>query len=80
MIVVVIMEELIPFIALYAPRMLPSTCILPGQRDRINAKACNNQLLCLTANRHIFEFLLKESESLGFVAIQSLDQPGVLCR
>jgi len=79
-IVVIIMEELIPFIALYAPRMLPSTCILPGQRDRINAKACNNQLLALTANRQIFESLMKESESCGFIATQSLGQPGALCR
>lgn len=80
MVVVVIMEELIPFIALYVPRMLPSTCILPGQRDRINAKACNNQLLALTANQQIFELLLKQSESLGFIATQSLGQPGALCR
>ncbi|KAJ8590405.1 hypothetical protein M405DRAFT_861370 [Rhizopogon salebrosus TDB-379] len=79
LIVVIIMEELIPFIALYAPRMLPSTCILPGQRDRINAKACNNQLLALTANRDIFELLLKQTESLGFIAPQSLGQPGALC-
>lgn len=80
MIVVIVMEELIPFIALYAPRMLPSTCILPGQRDRINSKACNNQLLALTANRQIFELLLKERESFGFIETQSLGQPGALCR
>ncbi|KAG1724087.1 uncharacterized protein EDB91DRAFT_1171478 [Suillus paluster] len=78
-IIVLVMEELIPFIALYVPRMLPSTCVLPGQRDRINAKARKNQLLALAENRQLFELLRKESESSGFIAAQSLGRPGALC-
>ncbi|KAG0708327.1 hypothetical protein DFH29DRAFT_795363 [Suillus ampliporus] len=78
-IIVLVMEELIPFIALYVPRMLPSTCILPGQRDRINAKARNNQLLALVKHRQLFELLRKESESSGFITTHSLSQPGALC-
>jgi LETM1 and EF-hand domain-containing protein 1 len=73
------MEELIPFIALYVPRMLPSTCVLPGQRDRINAKARNNQQLVLAGNWQIFDLLRKESESSGFIPTLSLKNPGALC-
>ncbi|KAK7035258.1 hypothetical protein VNI00_012025 [Paramarasmius palmivorus] len=36
--IAVLLEELVPVIALYAPFMLPSTCILPAQRDRIEEK------------------------------------------
>ena len=38
LITVLILEEIIPLIALYAPSMLPSTCILPSQRTRIHEK------------------------------------------
>ncbi|KAG2342535.1 hypothetical protein BDR05DRAFT_934888 [Suillus weaverae] len=79
LVVVVVMEELIPFIALYVPRMLPSTCILPGQRDRINAKARNNQQLVLAENSQLFDLLREESESSGFIPTLSLKNPGVLC-
>ncbi|KAG1865867.1 hypothetical protein DFJ58DRAFT_743214 [Suillus subalutaceus] len=78
-IVVLVMEELIPFIALYVPRMLPSTCVLPGQRDRISAKARNNQQLVLTGNWRLFDLLRKESESSGFIPTLSLKNPGALC-
>ena len=36
--VLVTLEELIPLMVLYAPFMLPSTCILPSQRERILSK------------------------------------------
>ncbi|KAG1904313.1 uncharacterized protein F5891DRAFT_1014049 [Suillus fuscotomentosus] len=78
-IVVVVMEELIPFIALYVPRMLPSTCVLPGQRDRISAKARDNQQLVLAGNWQLFDVLRKESESSGFIPTLSLKNPGALC-
>ncbi|KAG2113908.1 uncharacterized protein F5147DRAFT_680527 [Suillus discolor] len=78
-IVVVVMEELIPFIALYVPRMLPSTCVLPGQRDRINAKARDNQQLVLAGNWQLFDVLRKESESSGFIPTLGLKNPEALC-
>lgn len=36
--VLVTLEELIPLLVLYAPFMLPSTCILPSQRERVLSK------------------------------------------
>lgn len=41
--VVLIMEELIPLIAIYAPFMLPSTTIFPSQLKRIQDKALEKQ-------------------------------------
>jgi LETM1 and EF-hand domain-containing protein 1, mitochondrial len=41
--IVLVLEEVIPLIVLYAPGMLPSTCILASQRERIDAKRCEKQ-------------------------------------
>ncbi|KAF8584803.1 hypothetical protein K439DRAFT_1633200 [Ramaria rubella] len=40
-----ILEEAIPFIVLYLPGLLPSTCLLPSQRARIDAKRRAKQIL-----------------------------------
>ncbi|CAL1707995.1 unnamed protein product [Somion occarium] len=34
----IVIEEIIPLIVLYAPFLLPSTCILPSQKERIDDK------------------------------------------
>ena len=39
----VIIEEIIPLIVMYAPGMLPSTCVLPSQRARIDTKRHSRQ-------------------------------------
>ncbi|KZV63648.1 hypothetical protein PENSPDRAFT_657109 [Peniophora sp. CONT] len=41
--IVLIIEEIIPLIVLYAPWMLPSTCLLPSQRERIETKRREKQ-------------------------------------
>ncbi|KAF5321448.1 hypothetical protein D9619_001423 [Psilocybe cf. subviscida] len=38
LLIALVLEEVIPLIAIYVPGMLPSTCILPSQRDKIEAK------------------------------------------
>ncbi|KAF8441389.1 hypothetical protein L210DRAFT_3398732 [Boletus edulis BED1] len=78
-IIVTIAEELIPFIALYAPGMLPSTCILPGQRDRIASRARNKQLIALLNHRSVFEAICKEAKQSGFVPVQKISNPGAVC-
>ena len=42
--VVLILEELIPLIAIYAPGMLPSTTIFPSQLAKIEEKALAKQV------------------------------------
>jgi len=79
-VIVIIAEELIPFVALYAPRMLPSTCVLPGQRDRIVSRARNQQLTALFSHRDVFEAICKEGKQSGFVPVKNIGNPGAICR
>ncbi|KAL4080222.1 hypothetical protein V8B97DRAFT_716769 [Scleroderma yunnanense] len=78
-VIVLVAEELVPLVALYFPRMLPSTCILPGQRNRINLKARTDQLEALFRNREMYEMLCKQYQHTGFVPVQSLKDPVALC-
>jgi hypothetical protein len=41
--IMLVLEEVIPLIVLYAPGMLPSTCVLASQRERIEAKHYEKQ-------------------------------------
>ncbi|KAI6121376.1 hypothetical protein F5141DRAFT_1089766 [Pisolithus sp. B1] len=79
MVVVLIAEELVPFVALYFPRMLPSTCVLPGQRDRIAFKARSDQLSALFRNRGAYEAMYKDGERTGFIQVRGLKDPVAVC-
>ncbi|KAI6044700.1 hypothetical protein EDC04DRAFT_328581 [Pisolithus marmoratus] len=79
MVIVLIAEELVPFVALYFPRMLPSTCVLPGQRDRIACKARADQLGVLFRNRGVYEAIYKDGQRTGFVHVRGLKDPVAVC-
>lgn len=79
MLIVLVAEEVVPFIALYLPRMLPSTCVLPGQRNRIILKARTSQLQALFRDRQMYELICKEHQQTGFVPVQSLKDPAAVC-
>lgn len=49
MFIAIILEEVIPLIAIWYPEMLPSTCILPSQRDRIQ-QGLTDTALAVPAN------------------------------
>ncbi|KAF5367412.1 hypothetical protein D9758_003638 [Tetrapyrgos nigripes] len=53
-ILAILMEELIPVIAIYAPFMLPSTCILPSQQARIEEKKAVKALDASVSYRALF--------------------------
>lgn len=57
--IVLILEEVIPLIVLYAPGMLPSTCILTSQRERIDAKRREKQRAYAETSRDAFLDVLK---------------------
>jgi len=80
MLIVLVAEEVVPFIALYLPRMLPSTCVLPGQRNRITLKARTSQLQALCRDRQMYELICKEHQQSGFVLVQGLKDPVKVCR
>jgi hypothetical protein len=77
----IIMEELIPVAAIYAPFMLPSTCILPGQRKRIEEKKTKQAV----ASAHQAQSLLaniRKNAVNGILASSTLRGTGsaaVLC-
>jgi len=57
--IVLLLEEVIPLIVLYAPGMLPSTCILASQRERIDAKRREKQRAYAETSRDVFLDVLK---------------------
>jgi hypothetical protein len=57
--IVLLLEEVIPLIVLYAPGMLPSTCILASQRERIDAKRREEQRAFAETMRDIFSDVFK---------------------
>ena len=54
---VIIIEEIIPLVVLYAPGILPSTCLLPSQKERIDTKRREKQKMFALNNRQLFERL-----------------------
>jgi len=80
LLIILVAEELVPLVALYAPRMLPSTCVLPGQRDRILSRARNQQVTALFNHRGVFEAICKEGVQTGFFAIKDVGNLGAVCR
>ncbi|RDX50026.1 hypothetical protein OH76DRAFT_1402873 [Lentinus brumalis] len=54
MLVVIIAEELIPVMVIYAPFLLPSTCLLPSQKERIDNKRREKQKNYLESMRPVF--------------------------
>ena len=41
--IIIIAEEAIPLVVIYAPFLLPSTCLLPSQKERIDQKRREKQ-------------------------------------
>ncbi|RDB25375.1 LETM1 and EF-hand domain-containing protein 1, mitochondrial [Hypsizygus marmoreus] len=74
--IALLLEEVIPLIAIYAPFMLPSTCILPSQRDRIEEKRTEKAIAFATDYRHIYaQMKLKESPA-GHLPLEALKEAG----
>ncbi|GJE96721.1 LETM1 domain-containing protein [Phanerochaete sordida] len=53
--IIIIAEEAIPLVVMYAPFILPSTCILPSQKERIAAKKRAKQAASAETMAPIFE-------------------------
>ncbi|KAH8093921.1 hypothetical protein BXZ70DRAFT_1079150 [Cristinia sonorae] len=59
--IIIILEEIIPLVVLYAPFILPSTCILPSQKERIDAKKREKQRVFLASYQEIFAQLAENA-------------------
>lgn len=68
LLILIILEEALPLIVLYAPFLLPSTCILPNQRARITWKRDDAQYNARSEARRIL---------LSAGSLQSIASTGV---
>ena len=71
-IIALLLEEVIPLIAIYAPFMLPSTCILPSQRERIESKRSEKAAMFSTRYYQIYHKLKQAENPSGFLLLSSL--------
>ncbi|KAF5386050.1 hypothetical protein D9615_002428 [Tricholomella constricta] len=74
--IALLLEEVIPLIAIYAPFMLPSTCILPSQRDRIEEKRTEKAIAYAAEYRHIYAKLKLQESPAGHLPIDALKASG----
>ena len=61
--IIIIAEEAIPLVVLWAPFLLPSTCVLPAQKERILAKKRAGQQAIVEAHGPVFKEILMRSTS-----------------
>lgn len=83
LLVALVLEEIIPLIALYAPFVLPSTCVLPSQQARIDEKASERAMIAAANSRHILAKLTKQGDSvraLSLDAIRGRETSTAICR
>jgi len=74
--IALLLEEVIPLIAIYAPFMLPSTCVLPSQRERIEAKRTEKATAFANDYRHIYAQLKLRETRAGHLPLDALSTPG----
>ncbi|KAG6820879.1 hypothetical protein H0H93_010223 [Arthromyces matolae] len=74
--IALLLEEIIPLIAIYAPFMLPSTCILPSQRERIDAKRADKATAFSLQYRNVFSTLKQAESPEGHISLSALTSSG----
>lgn len=52
--------------------MLPSTCILPSQQQRIEDKRAEKARAFATQYKHLYSLLKETEDPMGFLPLQSL--------
>ena len=68
----IVLEEIIPLVVLYAPFLLPSTCVLPSQKERIASKRRDKQTLYASTMVEDFQELYKRVLEDKSISINSL--------
>ncbi|KAJ7072457.1 hypothetical protein C8F01DRAFT_973382 [Mycena amicta] len=69
-----ILEEVIPLIIIWAPGFLPSTCILPSQRERIQERATEKALAFITSHGPSLATLTRAASD-GEIPLAALNRP-----
>jgi len=63
LLILVVIEEILPLVVLYAPFMLPSTCVLPSQQERILLKQRERVQMYAASNGSNFQRILIRGNS-----------------
>lgn len=70
---IIVIEEIIPLVVLYAPFILPSTCLLPSQKERIDSKRREKQKYYALEYKPLFEQLSQRFLVQSDTPLKSLD-------
>ncbi|KAK7057388.1 Letm1 RBD domain-containing protein [Favolaschia claudopus] len=73
-IIAIILEEVIPLIAIWFPQMLPSTCVLPSQRDRILQGLTDKALAVPTTWGSTLASLTRAAADTGEISLDALNE------
>ncbi|KAG8887667.1 hypothetical protein FRB98_009229 [Tulasnella sp. 332] len=73
--ILLILEEILPLVVLYVPGLLPSTCILPSQSDRIQQKAETTRVEALVPIKEWLRQSGKDGQALAIEGLSALDGP-----
>ncbi|KIP08288.1 hypothetical protein PHLGIDRAFT_35050 [Phlebiopsis gigantea 11061_1 CR5-6] len=61
--IIIIAEEVIPLVVMYAPSILPSTCILPSQKERIDTKKRDKRAAYASEMTQVFEAIRQRGQT-----------------
>lgn len=79
MLIILIAEEAIPLVVIYAPFLLPSTCLLPSQKERIDGKRREKQKNFAQSMKLVFESIHNRALTKPDITAEALlDRTAVL--
>ncbi|KAK2467788.1 hypothetical protein APHAL10511_000083 [Amanita phalloides] len=81
-VIALLLEEVIPLIAIYVPSLLPSTCVLPSQRARIEESKTEKAVSFSTLYKSTFVQLRKLENPPGYLPLDLIRQspaPEAIC-
>lgn len=70
--IIIIAEEAIPLVVIYAPFLLPSTCLLPSQRERIENKRREKQTNTAVAMKSVFRDVYQRHAEQPELSVEKL--------
>ncbi len=70
--IIIVAEETIPLVVIYAPFLLPSTCLLPSQRERIENKRREKQRDLAESMKSVFQAVYKRTAEQPELSVDKL--------
>ncbi|PIL34099.1 transporter [Ganoderma sinense ZZ0214-1] len=70
--IIIIAEEAIPLVVIYAPFLLPSTCLLPSQRERIENKRREKQTNFAVSMKSVFRDVYQRTTEQPELSVDKL--------